>query len=415
MAIRPKGAGWQVDVTWRGKRAPRIVVPTEIEAKRLEVQFKADLMAGRIPQLPSGAGPTVKVEGTWTLGRLQAHAMTHHWRGHKSEDSSERTSGAWLTALGGDFPVTGLTAAVIEDTCHTWAVAGSRPSTINRKLAALSVMLKIAHKRGIILSVPQITKGKEYEGRIRWFTPDEELSLVRFIRDDLRDYDLADLVVVAVDTGFRYGELMRLTPGDRSEDGERVTAWETKGNRPRTLPLTPRARLIIETRAEGMQSFLPMFDLTRLNNSYISRVIGRWKTLMGLDPQSRGDTRVNEQQLIFKSCRANPSQSARGEMVNTADLNSAAPRLTGSSPVGRTTEGVQREASNDHLHPVSNDRVPVEPAQGSPVQGPSGLRDGAVPKVIEAFMPCAECGTREVVTSPDGLIDTCLYCGAEWA
>ena len=49
MAIRNKGTKFQVDVTVKGVRAPRVSCDTLAEAQKEEARFKAHLMAGGDP------------------------------------------------------------------------------------------------------------------------------------------------------------------------------------------------------------------------------------------------------------------------------------------------------------------------------------------------------------------------------
>ena len=54
---------------------------------------------------------------------------------------------------------------------------GNSNATINRKMAALSKLLRKAHKMGDIHSLPEFRRQKERAGRIRFLERDEETSL----------------------------------------------------------------------------------------------------------------------------------------------------------------------------------------------------------------------------------------------
>ena len=122
---------------------------------------------------------------------------------------------------------------------------GNSNATINRKMAALSKLLRKAYKMGNIHSLPEFRRQKERAGRIRFLEQEEEARLFAAIR--ARDEDCYRLSVFLVDTGCRLGEAIGLIWNDIQVP--RVSFWITKSGRSRTVPLTGRA---IETlKVEG--------------------------------------------------------------------------------------------------------------------------------------------------------------------
>ncbi len=123
-------------------------------------------------------------------------------------------------------------AAVNPRTGEPYAAA-----TINRPLAALRHLLRLAHEEwGAIPSMPRIRLEREPEGRIRWLEPDEEARLLAACRAS-RSPQLADIVTVALETGLRRGELLGLT-WDRVDLSRGVIRLEvTKSGRRREVPM----------------------------------------------------------------------------------------------------------------------------------------------------------------------------------
>lgn len=115
---------------------------------------------------------------------------------------------------------------------------GNSNATINRKMAALSKLLRKALKMGDVHSLPEFRRQKERAGRIRFLEHDEEDRLFAAIRK--RSEDAWRLSVFLVDTGCRLGEAIGLLWNDLDE--KRATFWLTKSGRSRTVPLTQRAR-----------------------------------------------------------------------------------------------------------------------------------------------------------------------------
>ncbi|MGP2491812.1 site-specific integrase [Mesorhizobium sp. PUT5] len=124
---------------------------------------------------------------------------------------------------------------------------GNSNATINRKMAALSKLLRKAYKMGDIHSLPEFRRQKERAGRIRFLERDEEARLFAAIRS--RSEDAYRLSVFLVDSGCRLGEALGLIWNDIQT--HRVSFWITKSGRSRTIPLTDRARASVTVSAEG--------------------------------------------------------------------------------------------------------------------------------------------------------------------
>lgn len=119
---------------------------------------------------------------------------------------------------------------------------GNSNATINRKMAALSKLLRKAYKMGDVHSLPEFKRQKEKAGRIRFLDRDEENILFSEIRAHSEAY--YRLCIFLVDTGARLSEGLNLRWGDIHKD--RVTFWVTKSGRSRSVPLTQRALAAIE-------------------------------------------------------------------------------------------------------------------------------------------------------------------------
>lgn len=118
---------------------------------------------------------------------------------------------------------------------------GNSNATINRKMAALSKLLRKAYKMGDIHSLPEFRRQKERAGRLRFLEADEEEALFREIGQRCELF--LKFSIFLVDTGARLGEGIGLKWND-IHDG-RVTFWITKSGRSRTVPLTSRAKEVL--------------------------------------------------------------------------------------------------------------------------------------------------------------------------
>ncbi|GLS32980.1 Site-specific recombinase XerD [Mesorhizobium albiziae] len=132
--------------------------------------------------------------------------------------------------------------STLDDLIGKLRERGNSNATINRKMAALSKLLRKAYKMGDIHSLPEFRRQKERAGRIRFLEYDEEDRLFGAIK--ARCEDSYRLSLFLVDSGCRLGEALGLIWNDIQE--HRVSFWITKSGRSRTIPLTERAERAIK-------------------------------------------------------------------------------------------------------------------------------------------------------------------------
>lgn len=138
-----------------------------------------------------------------------------------------------------------FTQAMVDRLVGELRKRGNSNATINRKMAALSKLLRKAFKMGDLHSLPEFKRQKERAGRIRFLEYDEEDRLFGAIR--AKDEHYFALCIFLVDTGARLGEGIGLRWNDLYEG--RATFWITKSGKSRTLPLTVRAAEAVSAQA----------------------------------------------------------------------------------------------------------------------------------------------------------------------
>ena len=149
--------------------------------------------------------------------------------------------------------------SVLDDLIGKLRERGNSNATINRKMAALSKLLRKAYKMGDIHSLPEFRRQKERAGRIRFLEYDEEDRLFGAIK--ARCEDSYRLSIFLVDSGCRLGEALGLIWNDIQE--HRVSFWITKSGRSRTIPLTERAENAIRIDAKGLKGPFSMLTAVR--------------------------------------------------------------------------------------------------------------------------------------------------------
>jgi integrase len=116
-------------------------------------------------------------------------------------------------------------------------------ATINRYLATLSHMMNIAKKEWRLIDrnpVSDITKKKEGRGRTRFLTDQERDKLLGVCAKSEWQH-LHTLVVLAITTGARRGELINLRWDQVDLKAGKAIVTETKNGEARTLPLVGKA------------------------------------------------------------------------------------------------------------------------------------------------------------------------------
>jgi len=114
------------------------------------------------------------------------------------------------------------------------------PATINRYLAALSHAFTVAvNDWGWLEDSPmrKVSKPKEPRGRVRYLSDDERKALLDECQESDSTY-LYPLVVLALSTGMRQGEILGLTWDDVNLDKQYLILHETKNGERRRVPLT---------------------------------------------------------------------------------------------------------------------------------------------------------------------------------
>jgi integrase len=229
---RTKRLAWGYTITVNGKRTRSYRAEwSKEDAQQAEAKALLQIEAPK----PQPAGITF----AQAVARyLQAKARK------RTIGEDRRQLAAFTSAFGGDIPLAAVTgarisawkaerlASVCPQTKEPYAAA-----TINRHLAALRHMLRLAHEEWEVLSlVPRIRLEREPQGRLRWLTEDEISRLLSACLKS-RNAELHAAVVIAINTGLRRGELLGLT-WERIDLSRGAIRLEiTKSGKRREVPL----------------------------------------------------------------------------------------------------------------------------------------------------------------------------------
>ena len=132
------------------------------------------------------------------------------------------------------------------------------PNTVRLELAFLSVVFEQCRKEwGLAVSNPlrQIRMPKPGKPRQRRLEAGEEEALLHACKESGAHY-LQTFVILAIETGMRFGELAGVTWGNVHLDKRTIYLPDTKNGSPRTVPLSKRALNAIQTQPRSIDGRL---------------------------------------------------------------------------------------------------------------------------------------------------------------
>lgn len=279
MAVRPRGNGWQADVSHKGQRY-RADLPSREAAELWEAEAKVALLAGRpLPKAGNSTSGGENPAGGWTVSEGVDRTEKRFWKGTAGGPSAMHNAKFVLEFFGQKRRLSSISTTDVDDFVSFLEDRGDADGTINRKLAVLSKVLRFAKERGGLTSeLPKIDRKKEKQGRIRYLTEDEEAAFLATLKAWGKD-DHHDAFVVLIDTGVRLGELWRIEARDLNSKGGVVSIWRTKADLPRSIPMTKRVREVLERRTKKSPSG-PLFPF---DNAWFRYTWDRVRNHMGLD------------------------------------------------------------------------------------------------------------------------------------
>lgn len=189
------------------------------------------------------------------------------------------------TLLGffGEARLSGVTASRIEAFKRSRLNAGTGPATINRNLAVLRRMMKIAHRRRVIGQNPfeevEFMSERQYRRQPHILTFEEEARLLSVAGPMLRA-----LVVLLVDTGLRVGKEglpLKWTDIDFDDSAIHVRESKTLAGR-RTVPLSENcaAELLRWRNLTGPEFSEYLFFNPRATKSHLLKLPKTWASAL---------------------------------------------------------------------------------------------------------------------------------------
>lgn len=165
-----------------------------------------------------------------------------------------------LLAFFGSKKLTDISSFMIEEykikRKKTVTVRGRQrsPTTINRELQLLSRILSMAVSRRDLGTNPcfEVKKFKGEIRRKRYLLPEEETRLMQALTG--RRAYLRLIIMIALQTGMRRGEILRLRKQDLDFHRSDIHVTKTKTDRDREVPITPTLERELKTHCLTLHS-----------------------------------------------------------------------------------------------------------------------------------------------------------------
>jgi len=251
MAKQRRG-GWQGDLRLPDGRRQRLQFQTKAQAEAWEAAGRAAIEAGDVISSPKTTG-THRDLTTW--GGLFQHTKHNVWYAKsRRPENLVRNAREVVEYFGADTPVADCTKTHLQEFAEKLSNEGKKGSTINRKMAAASVMLREAFDARVITHKPTIPLRPEGPPRCRYLTKEEEDQLLAHFA--IRwDRSLYTFCVFLLDTGARaFSEAAQVRWEDLNAGSVTLRGEDqmgTKNGGVRRLTLSRRAAMAVEEMALG--------------------------------------------------------------------------------------------------------------------------------------------------------------------
>ena len=276
--IRQRGDKFFIDVSYKGKRKTA-TCDTLSEAKETRDTLLTALHTGKeLKTTRANASP-------WTLQQALDKVLSmpkpEGWRGCSYEKQATLNAMDAINYMGPQRKLNTITRDLIDAWLVSCEAKGNSDSTVNRKMSALSKLMKTAVDHGGLEAMPHVPKQrKEKVSRIRFITDQEEWTLLDLF-DQYGNQLMLDAVIVLIDTGMRRGELLNLRPQDVDLKTGIIMIYGTEGKgtkngKIRSVPMTKRVSAVMQRRVNGGSV---CFDV---GESYLRHTWDNMRSALGL-------------------------------------------------------------------------------------------------------------------------------------
>lgn len=237
---RPQGKVWWMNFMYHGRQVRR---STGTADRRL-----AEKVLGKVgSQIVEGRFFETLEETTRTFEELMERYLSEH-AAKKSQPRHYRGYANSLTAFFGGRTLAEITPKLIVEYKNSRYAAGLKPASINRELASLKKAFNLAVREWEWCRdnpVSRVSMERENNQRDRWLSVEEETRLLQACAPWLHD-----LVIFALHTGMRMGEILELTWRGVDVSRRTVMVFRSKNGERRTIPVNQTVLTVLKEKAK---------------------------------------------------------------------------------------------------------------------------------------------------------------------
>lgn len=371
ITIRPRGKHWQYDISFRWpdgakfrerKNAP---VASKSGAQRwAEARERTLLAMGREAHEAAAAPPPAPVEGPPTLADFWPVVLRDHYQANRKKpstiDAAESIYRLHLAPELGAKAIDRITTADVA--ALKGMLAALSPKTVNNILTVLSRALRCAVEWGTIAAMPcRVGFFKPTETVMQWYERDDYRRLV----EATAKRAVLVLVLLAGDAGLRRGEIRALKWSDvdmiRGVLHIRRGMWRAleatpKGNRGRTVPMTPALQVALATHRHAGDRVLYSDTGRELSNRTVRNWLAGAQRRASLE--ANGGIHILRHTFCSHLAAAGVTANAIKELAGHADLKTTQ-RYMHLSPANRSTAMATLSAyheGQDAVVPAGNEQ-----------------------------------------------------------
>ena len=240
MGLFKRGRTWWIRFTFKGKQIRK---STETEDKKLAERIYHKVL-GEV------------AEGKWfeklpgeerTFRELMEKYLVEYASKKVSEKSFRGYAKKPISYLG-DYLLSEVTPKIINEYKTRRRNDGIGPASINRELATMKKAFNLAIKEWEWVKenpATRVSMEQENNKRDRWLTTEEEERLLKVSPTWLKE-----LVIFALNTGMRLGEIISLEWKGVDLFRRTVTVFKSKNKEPRTIPINKTVFEMLKNKAK---------------------------------------------------------------------------------------------------------------------------------------------------------------------
>lgn len=269
-----RGETWYIDACYRGKRIRKAVGNDKKIALAVLKKIEVELIENK--HLDIKKNQKIK------FSEFSKYFLETYSKVNKRSWERDQLSISHLDKFFGGKFLFEIGSKEIEEYKRKRLEEGIKVSTLNRELACLRTILYKAVEWGYLNeNPPKIKMFKENNQRVRYLTEREANLLINTAPEPLRS-----IIIVALNTGMRQGEILNLKWKDIDFKERIITVWETKSKEKRYIPMNEvvlQTLLNIDRNPESEYVFNGEIPNRPVSASHITHLFKRIVRQLGID------------------------------------------------------------------------------------------------------------------------------------